>query len=451
MSDPRGETTLAGVGKFFVPLALSGMMMFAGQPIIHAGLARLESPELVLAAYGVAFYVAVLLEAPIIMLLPAANALVCDERAYRLTRNCMAAMNLVLTVITAAVAMWTPAYNLVFISLLRFPEAVAYAAQPAMKVLILWPALIGLRRFYQGILIRYGRTAVVGWGTAGRLVAMIASVIMGVATFPEYGVLVGGVALAVGVLIEALIVVFAARWLLLGGVLEEDCRDAPAASRTVSAFARFYFPLALTMGLRFTARPLMLSGMARSNLAVLSLAAFPVALGTMELLAGHLHMLQQVGVALARDLASLKVVQRFSYMIGGCFSLLLVMVAFTPIATLYHERVIGITGEVLATANLSLKILVAMPILTALQALYQGLLIRRERTVAINIAAFANLVLLVSTVHILARLTPIPGYIIGSIALPAVLLCEAGVLWWCSRSMLGEYAAVDSQAEPTGS
>lgn len=51
------------------------------------------------------------------------------------------------------------------------PEHIAAAARSAMAIMILWSAAIGWRRFYQGILIRYGETRRVSYGTLVHLLA----------------------------------------------------------------------------------------------------------------------------------------------------------------------------------------------------------------------------------------------------------------------------------------
>ena len=57
-------------------------MMAAEGPFLAAIIARLPSPEFNLGAYGVAFALAILIEAPVIMLMSAATSLVKDRISY---------------------------------------------------------------------------------------------------------------------------------------------------------------------------------------------------------------------------------------------------------------------------------------------------------------------------------------------------------------------------------
>ena len=428
MAMETGELTLKKTLWFFVPLALSGIMMSAGEPIVHSGLARLQRPELVLAAYGVSFYAAVLVEAPIIMLLPASSTLVRDSASYRLVRNAMLIINLFLTAIMAVVVYHGPTYDFIFLGLMRYPPAVAEAARTSLGLLLLWPASIGVRRFCQGILIRLGHPQVVGWGTLIRLISMVVCVYIGVEYFPDLGVLIGAGTLIVGVLVEMTVAIWALRRRFLRKPLPASAPDTPAGAMSYRGFVRFYLPLALTSFAWVLARPLMLSGIARSHMANLSLAAFPVAMGSMQVLTGHLRMIQQVVVALVEDAHSLDTVRRFTLWVGAGLTGLLSLVAFTPLAILYHGGVIGLRSPTLEMANVALGFMVLMPLLTALQAYNQGLMIRAEDTLGVNMAAFANLGVLVLLLNVGVGATALPGYIIAACVLPAALAFEVLIL-----------------------
>ena len=434
------ELNVKRVWLFFLPLALSGLMMGLGQPIVHAGLARLPSPELTLAAYGLTFSAAILLEAPIIMLMPAANALVVDEVAYRSTRRWMLIINLFLTINAVVISCITPVYDFIFLDLLGFPHEVARAAQPGLIALVLWPIVIGIRRYYQGILIHFKKTHVVGWGSAARLVAMLITTFFGVRWFPHQGIIVGSLALMAGVIGDMAVALVGARRLLTSGVLPRESPEAMAASREVKPFAAFYVPLALTSTLMVMASPLVLSGIARSHNAELALAAWPVAMGAMFLVNSQLHMMQQVVVALVRDRATMEVVRRFRVQLAAVFFALMVLLVITPASRFYFEAVIGLVEPVLSMTNRAFGIMLVMPLVVAAQMWNQGLLIGGGRTVAVNLGALANLVLLVGGVHILAITTQIEGHLIAASLYPVAVLTEALLIRRWARPVIQSVA-----------
>jgi hypothetical protein len=197
-------------------------------------------------------------------------------------------------------------------------------------------------------------------------------------------------------------------------------------------FLAFFVPLIMTTALRFIGRPLMLSGIARSQEPMLALAAFPVATGTLQMFSGFVQMLQQVTVAQIRDAQSARVVQRFVLLVTAGCTALVALVAFTPLANLYHGQAIGLEGAVLAMANVSLRLIVPAAGLTALQAYLQGLMIRESRTMTVNIAAIGNVILLVGGINLIAVNTKWPGHIIAGVVFPVALLLEVAVLYvWC--------------------
>jgi hypothetical protein len=67
---------------FWTPLAATWVMMATEGPFIAAVIARLPDPTYNLAAHGVAFALAVLIEAPVMMLMSAATSLVRDRTSF---------------------------------------------------------------------------------------------------------------------------------------------------------------------------------------------------------------------------------------------------------------------------------------------------------------------------------------------------------------------------------
>ncbi len=80
---------------FWYPLAATWLMMAVEGPYVAAIIARLPNPTVNLAAYGVAFSFAFLTEAPITMVLTAANALARDRQSFLALRRFMTLLNVV--------------------------------------------------------------------------------------------------------------------------------------------------------------------------------------------------------------------------------------------------------------------------------------------------------------------------------------------------------------------
>ena len=73
---PRSHLSYRQICTFWLPLAGTWLMMAVEAPYLAAIVARLADPTENLAAFGVALSLAVIIEAPVIMLMSASTALV---------------------------------------------------------------------------------------------------------------------------------------------------------------------------------------------------------------------------------------------------------------------------------------------------------------------------------------------------------------------------------------
>ncbi|MGD8599220.1 MAG: hypothetical protein PVJ26_19560, partial [Anaerolineae bacterium] len=96
-SNPETSPTVRQMLALWLPLAASIVMMVLEPSTINIGLGRTTDPELALAAYGVAFSLALLIEAPIMMLLDASVARSVNREAFALVRRFTVALGLAVT------------------------------------------------------------------------------------------------------------------------------------------------------------------------------------------------------------------------------------------------------------------------------------------------------------------------------------------------------------------
>ena len=188
--------------RLWVPLAATWLMMAAEGPFLAAVIARLDEPTFNLAAYGVAFALALIVEAPIIMILSAATALVEDWDSFRKLRNFSYALNLLITLLMFVV-IWQPVFDWLAVDVLALPAEVLVLTHQSLVLLLPWPAAIGYRRFYQGLLIRHEMTRRVAYGTGVRVVTMATTAVVLYEYFRLPGALVGAASLSSGVVFES--------------------------------------------------------------------------------------------------------------------------------------------------------------------------------------------------------------------------------------------------------
>jgi progressive ankylosis protein len=429
---------------FWIPLALQWVMMALEGPFLAAVIARLPDPAFNLAAYGVAFAFAILVESPVIMLMSASTALVEDGDSYRKLRRFAGGLNLLSTGLLLLVLL-PPVYDLVMRSGLGLPEPVADLAYGALWLLLPWPAAIGYRRFLHGLLIRSGRTRRVAYGTGIRLAAMAGTALL-LARTGVPGVWVGASALSAGVMVEALVARFMARQVVrelveAGGVPpspvappEPEAEGEPvagsggagAASRaaapeshapgshlTFGTIARFYYPLALTSLIGLTTQPILTFFMGRSPSPVESLALFPVVMGVAFLFNTLGLSFQEAAIALVgRRWEHARPLARFALGLAVVASGGLGALAFTPLADVWFRGVAGLAPELAALAITPVRVAVILPFLGVVLGFQRALLVQARDTRPITLATALE-------VAGIALLFPVLGWGVGMMGVTA--------------------------------
>lgn len=411
--------THRSVFAFWLPLAATWLMMSAEGPFLAAVIARLADPTFNLAAHGVAFAFAILIEAPVIMLLSASTALVEDRLTYRRLRNFTWALNLGSTLLLL-VTLVPGVYDLIMRTVIGLPDPVADLTYGALWILLPWPAAIGIRRFLQGLLIRTGRTRLVALGTVIRLVAMtvVGTVLAAATELP--GASVGAGALSAGVLTEAVVA-----WLMtrraVGTLLDTaPPDDVPADHGSYGSIARFYLPLALTSIIGLTVQPMLTFFMGRSVEPLASLAVFPVVHALSFVFRSFGLAYQEVAIALlGRRNEHLDVVGRFALGLGLATSAALALVAFTPLADVWFQTISGLSPELAAYAVVPARILVPLPALSVLLSLQRAVLVQGRRTGPITGATATE-------VAVVAILFTLLGWGAGLVGVTAAFLAFVG-------------------------
>ena len=409
------------------PLAASWLMMGFELPAVSAVMARLADPEISLAAYGgIVFPLALLIEAPVIMLLSASTALSRDRPSYRKLRRFMWVAAGGLTALHLAVAA-TPLWDVVVGHLLGAPEAIRDPARIGMLLMTPWSGAIAYRRFQQGVLIRFGRSGVVGLGTGVRLGANAAVLVLG-ALAGGPGIVVGTSAVAAGVLAEAVFIGIRVRP-VLRRLPEHDPRARPLTRRT---FVAFYTPLALTSLLALTMFPIGSAAMGRLPRTLESLAAWPVLNGLTFTLRSLGFAFNEVVVSVIDRPGGYLAVRRFAFRLASVVSGLLLLIAATPLSRLWFSGVSGLADPLARLAGRALWIAIPLPALSVLQSWLTGILVNRHRTRGVSEAVAVALGSAVTLLAIAVAWVQTPGLV--TVVAAFVLGNGVQVLWLLRRS-----------------
>ena len=356
-----------------------------------------------------------LIEAPIIMLLSASTALVTGRNSYRKLKKFTDILNAAITGIHLIVII-PPVFNFIAVDMMEVPENVARLAYTALVIFIPWSASIGYRRFYQGILIRKGLTRMVTYGTLVRFsVIIIVGLILYLAGLP--GAYVGAAAMSAAVLLEAI-----ATRIMVSGTLKEvlDREDPENRNLSMKDVTRFYTPLAMTSVLSMGVHPFVTFFLSRSYMAVESLAVLAV-VGSLVFIFRSVGLsFQEVNIALlGRGKHNFDIMRSYAVSLGIVVTLLISVVAFTPLADLWFINVSGLSEELADLSYLPLKIMILMPALTLLMSFQRSTLVLGGKTGPISVSTAIELVVIVFVLFICIGFFNMIGVVAAAISFVA--------------------------------
>lgn len=402
------------IGAFWFPLLAAWMMMAVEGPLISAMIARLPEPKLNLAAYGVAFVIALIVEAPVIMMMSASTALVRDRESYLKVLRYTTVLNLAATLLTGFVLI-PEVFDRVTLGWMSLPPEIAQRVYLAVFLLLPWPASIGFRRFYQGVMIVAGETRKVMAATLLRVAAMASTCILLARYSAIDGAAIGGASLSSGVLTEAIIVRILARS-AVKKVSGRDPGTSGALPLTLDRFVKFYYPLALTAFLTLGVQPIVTFFVGRAALPVESLAVMPVLHSITFFFRCFSLSFQEVILSLAGlRLEALQPLRRFAWHIAGVSSLIFAFLALTPLSHHWFEDVAGLAPDLANIANMPLRILAMMPALSMLGSYWTSLAMHARQTSMITVASILEVGGIAATLAIGVLMTQESGALLASL------------------------------------
>ena len=398
---PRGTLTSGHITRFWSPLAATWVMMALEGPLIAATIARLPDPKINLAAHGVVFAIAILVEAPVIMLMTAATALVRDRVSYVKLRLFAHGLN-VLATLMVVVLLIPAVFEPLILGLLALPRDLADIIYGALWIYLPWPAAIGYRRFIHGVMISAGKTRQVAIGTIFRLFAM-AGTAFALATLTDlHGAWVGAASLTVGVCVEAV----AARIMAMGAirrVLATSPEESGTAPMSYSGILAFYYPLALTSLVALATHPVLTFFVGRARDPLESLAILPVVHSLSFLFRATGLSYQEAAIALTgNSFEHRRPVGRFALRMGLATTAGYALIVLTPLFGVWFETVSGLTPELSGYARIPALVLIPLPGLAFWLAHQSAIMVLKRRTKAITMATTLGLLGIVIIFPVLA-------------------------------------------------
>lgn len=416
--------TIAQLWREFLPLSLSDITMACGDPLMTITMAHLPEARENLASVGIAKSLAIFFESPIIMILHTSNALASSHRSRQVLWKFVLLAGSILSICLFLLGL-SIASTPLGQQVLGIPVHLVWKVQHVLLLMGLWPFAIAWRRYFQGLLIHQGHFSEIARASIFRL-STVGIVLMVGFIFKAAGTELAGLALILGVLIEAIAVTVAAKKCLVLTALPEPTHQTLPSD--LGQVWQFYWPLANSMLVVWGGRALLIGIVARAQDASFALAAWPAAWGLVLVIANSTRMVQQMVIKYRGQVSDRRLLL-FALMVGSTCSVLLFLMATTDVGEQIVQGFLGKDETLVEKIRPVLLICSGIPLLVALQNAIQGFLVSTGRTGSLNLATWLSTGSLLSVAAIVVSLK-LNGAIAAAIAMLVAMLVEVSCLFF---------------------
>lgn len=393
----------------WVPLAIMWIVMATEQPMITSFISRLPDATNQLAAFGYSFALALFIEGPVVQMLSAGTAIVKSVSSYKKILKVMHALAIITTALHLILCI--PAvFNFIAITIFDLPADLLNSAYWCFVLLIPWPATIGYRRLWQGVMIKHDRSKYVPMVMYIRLILAFIVLFIGLNFFNIRGALLGGLTLSLGVISGMISSYIFAKPAL------DKLEPTDSENLSLKQMVHFYIPLAITSWITLGIRPLLNLGITKGLYPIESLAVWPVVLAYLFLYTSISQSLQEIIIAQYKK-ENLKVIKSFVNNVAISLTILYIVIYFIkPLWGLWFINVSKLPTELLIYLPISLGVLILLPFFSAKIALYRASLVAERQTTSITIGVFINVATLLLSILILPYIFKVAGVYIAALA-----------------------------------
>ncbi|MFO7983912.1 MAG: hypothetical protein R6V08_10705 [Desulfuromonadales bacterium] len=197
-------------------------------------------------------------------------------------------------------------------------------------------------------------------------------------------------------------------------------------SLTQKEIALFFFPLLLNVQLMSASHSVINAALARQNDYVGALAAFATAMVIHLFVASPSYQNHTVTIAVVRGRRSLKGAVVFVLLVATYVSVVLWLVAVTPVGDWMLRHLLGVEESLIAPTKSVVVFMAFLPFVTGFRGLFQGLVIRARRTGLVSIATGIRILALFGYLALGSKY--FSGAAIGGFALVACVATETVVM-----------------------
>jgi len=188
----------------------------------------------------------------------------------------------------------------------------------------------------------------------------------------------------------------------------------------------FFFPLLLNVQLMSVSHTFINAALAREQDYVAALAAFATAMVLHLFFASPSYQNHTVTIAMVRGRTSRRGVLLFVVLVACYVSLMLALIAFSPLGDLLLQRILGVGPDLSRETRRVVAVLAILQFITGFRGYLQGLVIRARRTALVSTATGVRIAALFG--YLLLGKLWFSGAQLGGFALVACVATETVVM-----------------------
>jgi len=417
--------------RFLLPLVLMVVVQEFGEQVLNAGMARMPRAVETLAGYGLAWGLTALLSGPLTQGRQLGLVLATHKQAYWQVSRFVLLTGLGLSGVVACLAI-TPFGAWVIEDVHRADASLAAVVGQAFVWLIPFPIFRGFARFYGGLLIQVRRTDVVSAGTIASIGMSIVTVFVLLSTdwVDQQPIMLPLLASYAGLLTEFAIVWWGQRRFV---PLERNGDEYLSFMYIV----KFFWPLALIMGVQAGTRPLINLFVSRASDGTEALAVLTIVYALGHVPYGWVNEVRSLPAAFKGEPGGQHYITRFVWGCGIVSFVSMLVLFWTPMNRYLLDTVIGVGPELAVHCETPLMIFLGFPFVVALRSYYHGVGLVAHKTQVMAPSAPSRIAAVVVMFVILSQFdmhtaTRAVGALVSGHSV------EALVVWWAVRKAIKE-------------
>ncbi len=191
---------------------------------------------------------------------------------------------------------------------------------------------------------------------------------------------------------------------------------------TLKAVSLFFFPLLLNVQLMSVSHSIINAALARQHDYITALAAFSLAMVVHLFFASPSYQNHTITITMVRGRRSLRGVILFILLVATWVSIMLWLIALTPLGDWLLGTIIGVDRQLIPQTKAVVSFFALLPFITGFRGLFQGLVIRARRTGLVSLATGVRIAAL--SVYLPLGMHFFNGPSVGGFALVACVATE---------------------------